>query len=143
MEPCPIRSDRIHAGSACIAVTGQIKGKRIYFFIQGAYLALPHLGAPARPVDHEQGRETFTVTGRAFHEANVQIFQDFSRGGQRHLSPPDEGAAPGQTATEDREANKIIFLDAAIADRLIEGDSAGSGGYISIFMECHVKPFHG
>ena len=43
---------------------------------------------------------------------------------QTKILPPDQGAAPGQSASEDRETDQIVFLNAPIPDRLVQGNGA-------------------
>ena len=50
----------------------------------------------------------------------------FKRGGYNFYLPPYKCASPGQTATKDRKADQVVFLDASVPDCFIEGNGAGS-----------------
>ena len=47
-------------------------------------------------------------------------------GGYNFYLPPYKRASPGQTATKDRKAEQVVFLDASVPDSFIEGNGAGS-----------------
>ena len=46
--------------------------------------------------------------------------------GYNFYLPPYKCASPGQTATKNRKADQIVFLDASVPDSFIKGNGTGS-----------------
>ena len=60
----------------------------------------------------------------------------------RYELPFYEGTAPGQSSAEHGQADEVPFLYAAVSYRFIKGNGTGCGGYVSVFVQGDVKPFH-